>query len=633
MKKIFLIILLLPFIGYCQKKIDPTPEDISKAKELRSLYDEEDIVLLESDNLITFSIEDNKVAVNNYTKEHLMNINSRSDIQKPVFYDGESEIQKFQFYYRNKKEARILSKDVSYTDNDLFHNDARVKYANVDFPTQGYTYFFESIKHTKDIKYFTSVYFTSEYPSVSRKIVVEIPDWLNVELFEKNFENFDIQKTEEQVGDKKIITYTTANIEAYYDENSSPGPSYIYPHVLLLAKDFTNKGEKQILFNETKDLYTWYKSLTEDISHESELLNEKVTALTKDATTDEEKIKNIYYWIQDNIRYIAFEDGIAGFKPDSAESVLTKRYGDCKGMANLAKEMLVIAGFDARLTWIGTKRIAYNYSTPSLAVDNHMICTLFKDGKKIFLDPTEKFSAFGEYAERIQGKQSMIENKDSFLLEEVPTSTSKKNKEYFLFNASIVNEEIEGQASRKYQGESRADFLYNFNNLESNKKQEALKDYLARNNRNIFISDIETSNLENREAEIDVKYVLKHNKAVSSFDNEMYIDLDFYKEFDNYTFEERQTNYNFAYKKDVITEMRLKIPESYTVSALPESFSVDNANFKISISLQKETDFIVYKKEFEIKNATITTSDFEAWNDAITKLNAIYNEQIILTKS
>ena len=625
--------MLIPFIGFSQKKIDPTPEDITKAKTLKKTYPKGDIVLLESNNLVTFSIENKKVTVNNSTSEHLMNINSRSDIQKPVFYDGESEIQKFQLYYRNKKEAYFKSNDVSYTDNNLFHNDARVKYANIDFPTQGYTYFFESIKHTKDIKYFTSIYFTGEYPSLSRKIVVEIPDWLHVELAEMNFENFDIQKTEEQVDNKKIITYQVSNIDAYYEENSSPGPSYIYPHVLLLAKDFTYKKEKQILFNETKDLYTWYRSLTKDINKDSELLQEKVNELTANATNDEEKIKNIYYWVQDNIRYIAFEDGIAGFKPDSAENVLKKRYGDCKGMANLTKEMLVLAGFDARLTWIGTKRIAYKYNTPSLAVDNHMICTLIKDDKKIFLDATEKFNAFGEYAERIQGKQTMIENSDSFILEEVPTSTSTQNKEYFLFNATIVNEEIEGKASRRYEGESRADFLYNFNNLKSNKKQEALKDYLGRYNRNVLVSDIETSNLENREAKIDVNYSLKHNKAVSAFDNEMYIDLDFYKEFEGFVFEERQTDYNFAYKKNVTTEMRLKIPESYSVSTLPESFNVDNSNFKISISLQKEANYIVYKKHFQIKNASITTQDFEAWNDAIAKLNSIYNEQIILTKS
>jgi hypothetical protein len=31
-----------------------------------------------------------------------------------------------------------------------------------------------------------------------------------------------------------------------------------------------------------------------------------------------DKVKAIFYWVQNNIRYIAFEDGIAGFLPDKS---------------------------------------------------------------------------------------------------------------------------------------------------------------------------------------------------------------------------------------------------------------------------------------------------------------------------
>jgi hypothetical protein len=55
-------------------------------------------------------------------------------------------------------------------------------------------------------------------------------------------------------------------------------------------------------------------------------------------SSDEEKVKSIYYWVQDNIRYIAFEEVIAGFKPEAAQTVFSNKYGDCKGMANLTKE-------------------------------------------------------------------------------------------------------------------------------------------------------------------------------------------------------------------------------------------------------------------------------------------------------
>ncbi len=94
---------------------------------------------------------------------------------------------------------------------------------------------------------------------------------------------------------------------------------------------------------------------------------------------------------------------------------------------------------------IGTKHIAYDYSTPNLSVDNHMICTLFKDGKTIYLDGTEKFNAFGEYADRIQGKQVLIENGDEFILQHVPQANAKSNKEHFAYTLSLSeNKEITG---------------------------------------------------------------------------------------------------------------------------------------------------------------------------------------------
>src|SRR5690606_8805548 len=119
-----------------------------------------------------------------------------------------------------------------------------------------------------------------------------------------------------------------------------------------------------------------------------------------------------------------------------------KRYGDCKGMANLTKQMLIEAGFDARLTWIGTNRIAYDYSTPSLSVDNHMICTLYNNNKPIYLDGTEKFNAYKEYANRIQGKQVLIENGDEFILKVVPQVNANFNKETVTYELTLENEQL-----------------------------------------------------------------------------------------------------------------------------------------------------------------------------------------------
>jgi hypothetical protein len=628
--------VLVTTVVFSQKRIEPTDEDKAKAKALKVEFPDDDVALVSSVDYVTFDLNkrDDKVTVIHSAKENMINIDTRADLQKYTFYDGESTIEKFEILYRNEKDAPFYVKDEAYKSNDLFHNDSRVKYATMDFPLRGYRYLTHIEKHYKDVKYFTKLYFNGQYPTVKKTIKIEIPNWLNLELKALNFDGYDIKKkvTSNSRGTAKIHTYTLKNVSAMYDDSNAPGPTYIYPHLLILAKTFKNGDDTVNLFDSTQDLYNWYKSLVNSLENDNTDIKSKVVELTENATSDEEKIKNIYYWVQDNIRYIAFEDGIAGFKPDEAANVFNKRYGDCKGMANLTKQMLIEAGFDARLTWIGTKHIAYDYSTPNLSVDNHMICSLFKDDEIVFLDGTEKFNSFGEYADRIQGKQVLIENGEDFILKYVPSTTADFNKEKFAYNLELTGESITGNAIKAYNGESRASLLHYFNGLKNDKKDEFLEYYLNKGNSNIKVTDIETSDLLNRDDTIDIAYNIDIKNAVSFFDGQIYIDLDFDKELSSYTMEKRKTDFIFGTKKDIESTTQLTIPAGYSVSHLPENINVSSENYDMRVNFTEENNTLIYKKRFKIKNAKIEINDFEEWNGFITKLNAIYNEQIILTK-
>lgn len=620
-----------------QKNIDPTPEDIAQAKTLREKYKKDDIVLLSAVENVTFDIsrDDKNVTVSQSVNEVLMNINHRADISKYEFYDNESKIENFAIKYRNEKSAAFWPKDEFYKSNDLFYNDYRVKYVNIDFPVQGYKYIYELTKNYNDVKYFTTLYFNDEYPSLKKDFVITVPDWLELEIKEFNFKGYAIVK--KQVKDAKnkatVYTYTLENADAMAKDEDAPGPSYTYPHLLLIAKSFTQDGKKTTLFNSAADLYKWYKSLVDGMDEHPDALKEKVKELTANAKTDDEKIKNIYYWVQDNIRYIAFEDGLAGFRPDASQNVFKKRYGDCKGMANLTRQMLKEAGFDARLTWIGTKHIAYDYTTPSLVVDNHMICTLFKDGKKYFLDGTEKYNSFGEYAERIQGKEVMIEDGDKYIIEKVPVAQATANKEVYTSAFKIENEALTGTVSSSMKGQSRASFLYGYNNIKNDKKEDALQYYITKGDKNFAVSNIKTSDLGNRDNTLTLNYNASLKNKVSSFDNEMYIDLDYLEEFSRLEFKERKTDFEFSYKKDYESVITLDVPAGYAVTRLPEAFSISTPDYAMNVSYEQKGNSIIYKKHFVITTGTIKQSDFTGWNESVNKLKKLYNDQITLTKN
>ncbi|GAA0733436.1 hypothetical protein GCM10009430_47580 [Aquimarina litoralis] len=632
----FLLALFLTLKFSAQKSIEPTEEDIALAKELSKKFVEDDIVVLEYSEVINFDYnkKTDKVLVENKIKQEFINLKSRTQIPLIIGYDDQSQINNIYVKYRNGKPTNIRFRDEYYNQEDLFHSDARIKWSGLNFPLLGYKYTYGYKKKYKDIKYFINTYLDSYFPIVKKTITINIPDWLELEIKEMNMGKDLIEKQRTRIENKKITqyTYTIENIAASFKEENSVGPTHYRPHLLFLAKSHSKKDAKQALLNDTKDLYKWYHSLVLQLTNDNEQLQDKTLSIIENFDTDEEKIKAIYYWVQDNIRYIAFEDGIAGFKPEEAIEVYRKKYGDCKGMANLTKQMLIIAGFDARLSWIGTRRIAYDYSLPTIAVDNHMICTVFLNGKKYFLDATEKYNPFGNYAERIQKKQVLIEDKENYILDTIPSNTSKNNKETLVSNLKLEGEKLSGTIQRTYQGESKTDFLYNINSLKKDKKTEALAYYIGQGDKNLILDNVTISSITDRDQDLLLSYNILQNNAVSSFENELYIDIDYYKNYQQLDFEKRKTAFVLPYKTFESTSTTIEIPKGYVIKELPKNLSINNKDFEISFIYKSDSEKVTYEKKIDFKNAIISKTEINAWQEFHKKLKQQYQQQIILTK-
>ncbi len=645
MKNFILLIAILVFSSQntklmAQLRADPSPEEIQKAKNLAKKFKDRkdvEVVILDGEENYQYKFDrkSNNYHIKMKGKETLMSIKDNAFIQEYLFYDDNSGDVSLRFKNKLNRRQQLKVNDQYVKVNDLFYHDNRVKFANLRFPMTGYIYKYEYRKTYYDPKYFTSVYFAKEQPIIKKTIRFIIPKKVNVELKEMNFTGYDIKK-KSYYSDKykaNVTEYILHNIPAMYNESHMQGPTYLYPHVLVLTKSYVDKtNQTQKVFDQTGDLYKWYHSLIKRLKEKPALYANKVNELKKKGKTDIDKIKNIFYWVQDNIRYIAFEDGLAGYKPDESQNVYEKRYGDCKGMANLLTGMLQKAGYDARRTWIGTRRIAYDYSTPSLAVDNHMICTLFINGKPYYLDATESYVPFGEYAERIQGREVMIEDGNKFMLKKVPVHDAKHNLKTYEKIMKVEGENLTGHVKEVYKGQSRTAFLQGYNTIKTNKKKEALQYFLKGDDTNYVLKNIKTSDLSNREADIKLDYDFTLKNAVSAFDNEMYIDFDYDKDYGGLDFKKRKTPYQFYKKSHLETKTILEIPQDYKFSEVPEDLHAVNEDFQVDISFKTEGNKLIYTKKFVFPNALIHKKNLEAWQKVYEKLNDIYQSQIVLVK-
>lgn len=559
----------------------------------------------------------------------------RTSIPVAEWYDNETSIDGVDFTVDGKKTKDIKPQYSYYSVDDYFYSDEHICFFQLPLERKGSTSTVSFKKTITDPRYFMSIYFPDVYLVQRKEIIIKVPRWMKVELKEMNFNGYQITKTSryDNGSDADIYTYTATNVPARENENNAPGPSYVYPHILILAKEANIENVKKTYFNSIEDQYAWYRQLVGEIGSDEAIVKAKAQEITAGISNDLDKIKTVFYWMQNNIRYVAFEDGIAGFRPDKANEVIRKKYGDCKGMANATKELLKSLGFDARLCWIGTNHIAYDYSTPSLGVDNHMICALKFEGKTYFLDATENYLGFNEYAERIQGRQVLIEDADKYILSKVPATTYHQNLDEEKRTLTISGTDLKGTATHTWKGEEKEYILTNLNHIKKDKSQESFTRYLSSGNNDYVITDLKTSDLNNFDKDISATYTINHKNAVSSFDKEYYVDLDFTKDLDNFSIDtsKRDLDYWFPYKMNLVKETELALPEGYTVASLPANVEIKNANYDFAINYTQSAGKIVYKKVLTIKNIKLLKSSFNQWNKDIEKLAAAYNEQIVLT--
>jgi transglutaminase-like putative cysteine protease len=629
----FTITLFLVFIintTWAQKTANP-----EKAQLLKKLSHNKNakVTALRISTQYNFELKGDNISVTENETSDFISLQGNVDYVRHAFYNDNMALVDNDLRYTNGKSIKKETVCGNYEVDDVFYSDSKVCSYKFNLLNEGTEVTFKTKSVYNDPKYLTKVFFHDELPVEERVITFSIPSSITVELAENNFTGYDIKKSVAKEGSKTVYSFTVKNLKAMKSEPNSLGALYQYPHLIVLTKDYATASGKKNIMASVDDLYKWCFTLTKEVKNDQSVFKDFVTKLTQTAKTPEDKIKAIYYWVQDNIKYVAFEDGIAGFKPDAAQNVYNNRFGDCKGMANLTKEMLKVAGFDARLTWIGTNRIPYNHDLPTLAVDNHMICSVYLGDKHLILDPTEKYIALGKHAERIQGKEMLIENGAGYLRKQVPVSTFNDNLIARNETVALEGEMLTGSGECSFNGESRKNILYFSNNIKQ-ENQKKIYEHLAvdvRNNKDLV--EILNEPSIDREKSLDIKYKYALNNKISRFEKDTYIDLDWNKTYSDLKIEdERESDYYFNRKVWLKTTKKFKLPAGYKVTHLPKSFSKKHNDFSFNVDYKQTGADVIYNMEIVVKNGLVKKTDFAIWNGFISELNEFYSDQLIITK-
>jgi len=524
-------------------------------------------------------------------------------------------------------------------DNGIFYSDQESKDFTFPAVTKGAVTNLNYKEVIKDPRFLGLFRFGTYVPTKSAQLTIEFPKNVTIGYIDFNTENVPVEFNKEASKNSNVYTWTVENIEGFQGEDKSESALYYLPHIIVYIKSYELKGKTHNVLNDVTDLYKWYASLVNQIDQKSlDRVYKIADDITKAIPNKRDKAEAIFNWVQDNITYVAFEDGLGGFIPRGAASVCDKRYGDCKDMANLLYEMLNHVGVESYRTWIGTRNRPYSYfEVPTPLVDNHMINTAIIENDTIFLDATDSYVPFGMPSAFTQTKEALLGlDANNYKVINVPVQTADKSQSFISSNMLLENGTIKVSEERTFTGYEKVDFITDYMYKKDDKtEEEFLNTTFELGNNKTKYSNITKENFDNKNTPLLLSYDLTFDNYAKTVANKTYINLNIDRVLSKSKIDLVDRKYSKkienTFKKNYTTTFT--IPEGYKVNYVPKDLSFDNPDYGFNITYTQKDNAVIQNKTIFVNTLSIKNKNFQTWNDFIKSLTKAYKKSIILEQT
>ncbi|HEY0557190.1 MAG TPA: hypothetical protein VGG20_23245 [Thermoanaerobaculia bacterium] len=221
----------------------------------------------------------------------------------------------------------------------------------------------------------------------------------------------------------------------------------------------------------------WYTGVLTGVPRGAEPVRGKARALVAgipgDTTADKRRrIAALAEFARRQVRYVAVEVGIGGYRPHTPQQVMERLWGDCKDKALLLVDLLNEAGIEAypalaRLDPDG--RVDRDFPSPFQF--NHMIVAVPADGLGLdadapvaggylFLDATQESGGLAWLQPAVQDQEVLVVRNGKGELVRTPMRPGQEGRRLDVVLALAAGGDAAGTAKLELSGESGAAFIH-----------------------------------------------------------------------------------------------------------------------------------------------------------------------------
>lgn len=611
-------------------------------EEMQQKYPGEEAVILNSQLFYKISVKNGQPEVQsrNIQQFYYLSSNAGAYMSKYGFtHSSFHQLQEYAAYTKTPDNKKVKVTDFKTTHSKtsgIFYDD--VKETSFDFPaiSPGAIGTLELNMVHKDARLLSPFYFARSIPVVNSEVKITCPKDMTIKYLLKGNDADKIQMSQDTRRGETTYTFKMTDLKAERRYPDAPDEAYYSPHVIFYIASYKNEnGETVSYLGGLDDLHRMNSGFIKDINKEIKPeLKHIIDSLTGKLSSQEEKARRIYEWVQQNIKYVAFEEGMEGFIPRDANLVCTRRYGDCKDMSSILTVMLNAAGVPAYYTWIGTTDIPYRYTeVPTPIVDNHMICTIKLNDQYIFLDGTDPSCVFGLPSSGIQGKEAFVHiGPNEYKVINVPVPPKEKNVLTDSTYLEFSQNGLKGTVSVDMTGYYAMNMYNRLGYMNEKDRTDYFKAFFNRGSNKIKLDKFATHQPDKNNIRLTAAFELQD--YARKIGDEWFLNLNLFKFYEHEQIDHPKrkmpVGFSFAFKRKYVTVLTL--PEGYAATYLPKSKKYHNKVWGFEMIYEQKGDKVILTQEFVNDHLLIYPDQFAEWNKVLEELLPLYKETLSISK-
>jgi hypothetical protein len=377
-----------------------------------------------------------------------------------------------------------------------------------------------------------------------------------------------------------------------------------------------------------EDINTVYWDAVDDEINGNGSLKDDVATATAGATTDEQKVSQIFDFVRNAVLW---DETYRKYPGQSPKKVLDSKKGSSAEINILLASMIEKTKIPVFPVLLSTRDHGFiNENIPVSSQFNYVICAVKLGEKFVLLDATTRMLPFGAIPERCLNGQGMLVSAEGFKWTSLkPTMKSRTifSADMAFANEGALNTTLKIDKTGYHSARARNRYLVIG-------ESEYMKDFLSERQWNI--SKSEFANVNEIQLPFKETHQLTVNEPATVTDNTIYFNPFIIARQDENPFksENRQYPVDFVNPFEETYMAKITVPDGYVVDELPPSkiYTLPENAARYTYSLTQNGNVLNLTSSFVINRALFAQTEYVNLRDFYGQVVAKQAEQVVLKK-